>query len=135
MGQQKPPLDPRDFRVILLWSPVLLRAQRTATAARPTIFDIAYLKYFSGLRPASGRQTNANPLTPALIMPRSAFEPRDIRFGRRECHCLFQRIHVRNRVMITDAASAKLSRMDETAIRRAALITLRRAILEPSSRR
>jgi hypothetical protein len=44
---------PRKARVILLCSPMLLRAQGTATAARPTIYDIASLKYFSGLRPRS----------------------------------------------------------------------------------
>jgi hypothetical protein len=36
-------------------------------AARPTIYDIASLKYFSGLRPRSRREANANPWTPALI--------------------------------------------------------------------
>src|SRR5882762_3237590 len=61
----KPPLGPRDFRVILLCSPMLLRAQRTPTAARPTIYDIASLKYLSELRPRSRRKANANPLTPA----------------------------------------------------------------------
>lgn len=55
-------VGPREFRVILLCSPMLLRAQRTATAARPTIRDICLSSTFSGLRVASLERENANPL-------------------------------------------------------------------------